>query len=109
MIRRKSGLIRSKTSGDHFVDGVGVTQPNPKQTYKLIEVTPSAVEPVTSAKTTVTVFRSSGAGWVPASAAPQSRQKFARSGFSLPHCPQIGTRTGYGKLHGRSSAIPASR
>ena len=43
---------------------------------------PSAVEPVTSQKTTVTVLRTSSGGSAAMSAAPHSRQNFARSGFS---------------------------
>ena len=49
---------------------------------------PSAVDPVTSQKMTVTVLRVSVAGDVTARFAPHSRQNLARSGFSAPHEPQ---------------------
>jgi hypothetical protein len=53
---------------------------------------PSAVEPVTSQKRTVTVFRSSrAAGSCAASAAAQLPQKRKPAGFSAPQLEQIGT------------------
>ena len=50
---------------------------------------PSAVEPTTSAKRTVTVFRTSRAGAASTSGAPQAPQKRNPSGFSWPHWAQI--------------------
>ena len=52
----------------------------------------SAVEPATSQKRTVTVFRCSRGGST-ASAAPQESQKRAPSRFSAPHLGQVTART----------------
>ena len=52
---------------------------------------PSAVEPTTSQKSTVTVFRTSRAGLASASAAPQEGQKLKPSGFSAPQLGQVVT------------------
>ena len=49
---------------------------------------PSAVEPVTSQKSTVTTFRTSRGAAASASAAPHESQKRAPSRFSAPHCEQ---------------------
>ena len=69
---------------------------------------PSAVEPVMSANSTVTTLRSSAAGrGASASSAPQPLQKRASSGFSRPQRPQIGTPQAY-ELRGRADAVATS-
>ena len=55
---------------------------------------PSAVDPVTSQKTTVTVLRTSRRPAGAASSAPHAPQKRNPSGFSWPHAWQIGTSGG---------------
>src|SRR5712691_2550215 len=59
---------------------------------------PSAVEPETSQKRTVTVLRTSRTVAASASAAPQESQKAAPSRFSAPQLGQTTTRTSLGRL-----------
>src|SRR5262245_59574409 len=64
---------------------------------------PRVVEPWTSQKRTVTVFRtSSGMSGGGASAAPQAAQNFAASGFASPHRAQ----TGMAGVYGGSGRLP---
>ena len=65
-----------------------------------IRRSPSAVEPVTSQNTTVTVFRTSPLGSGAASGAAHSRQNFARSGFSVPQRSQITDRVYAARISG---------
>ena len=58
---------------------------------------PNPVEPARSAKTTVTIFRTSWpAAPLSARGAPHDRQKRASSGFRCPHSPQTAMSKGYG-------------
>ena len=56
---------------------------------------PSAVDPVMSANSTVTIFSSSAAAAAWASAAPQPLQKRASSGFSRPQRSHTVTEAPY--------------
>jgi hypothetical protein len=55
---------------------------------------PSFVDPVTSQKTTVTVFRISRTGAATSSEEPHTSQKRAPSRLSAPQLAQTGTRRG---------------
>ena len=57
---------------------------------------PSAVEPVTSQNTTVTVLRTSRAGAGAASGAAQAGQNWKSSGLSRPQLEQVSTPEAYG-------------
>ena len=60
---------------------------------------PSSVDPTTSQKSTVTVFRTSRAGSA-SRGAPHELQNRAPAGFSRPHCVQMVTGRVYGVAAG---------